>query len=93
MTETYKYKSQIATAIGAIATIITILGVTQLKDIFPQYGAYIPIIVAIAAWYLSQTTENKRVQVAEQMVYEKYNDPTPEVLNPEYEIGDDSDGC
>ena len=93
MTETYKYKSKLATAIGAIATIISILGVTQLTDLFPEFGKYIPIIVAIAAWYLSQTTENKRVQVAEQIICEQYNDPTPEVLNPEYELGDDADGC
>lgn len=72
--ESYKLKSKIATAIGGIATIITILGVEQLANIFPGYGQYIPVIVAAATWYLSQTTENKRVHVAEQMVHEQYND-------------------
>lgn len=72
--ESYKLKSKIATAIGGIATIITTLGVEQLANIFPGYGQYIPVIVAAATWYLSQTTENKRVQVAEQMVHEQYNE-------------------
>lgn len=70
--ESYKYKSQIATAIGGICTIITALGVEQLASIFPGYGQYIPVIVAAATWYLSQTTENKRVEVAEQLVHEEY---------------------
>lgn len=88
--ESYKYKSQIATAIGGICTIITTLGVEQLASIFPGYGQYIPVIVAIATWYLSQTTENKRVEIAEQLVHEQYNDPTAEVLNDEYTVGDDT---
>lgn len=74
MTESYKLQSKIATAIGGIATIITALGVEQLAAIFPGYGQYIPVIVAAATWYLSQTTENKRVEVAEQMVHEEYNE-------------------
>jgi hypothetical protein len=96
MVESYKIKSKLATAIGAVATIISILGVNQLKELFPQFGTYIPIIVAIAAWYLSQSTENKRVEVAEQLVEEKYvvTDPNSnECLNDEYEVGDESDGC
>ena len=84
--ESYKTKSKIATAIGGIATIISVLGVEQLNSLFPGYGQFIPAIVALATWYLSQTTENKRVEVAEQLVHEQYNDPTPEI-NPEYEVG------
>lgn len=96
MVESYKSKSKLATAIGAIATIISILGVDQLQSMFPQFGIYIPAIVAIASWYLAQSTENKRVEVAEQMVEEKYavTDPTSnECLNDEYNVGDESDGC
>lgn len=96
MVESYKFKSKLATAIGAVATIISILGVTQLRELFPQFGTYIPIVVAIAAWYLSQSTENKRVEVAEQMVEEKYSsEPVEEYedgLNQEYTAGED-DGC
>ena len=92
MVESYKFKSKLATAIGGIATVITILGTGQLEAIFPQFGKYIPVVVAIATWYLSQTTENKRVEVAEQLVHEQYNDPTPDVLNDEYTSGDE-DGC
>ena len=47
----------------------------------------------IAGYILAQLTENKRVAVAEQIIHEQYNDPTPEVLNDEYEFGDDDGGC
>ena len=47
----------------------------------------------IAGYILAQLTENKRVAVAEQRIHEQYNDPTPEVLNDEYEFGDDDGGC
>ena len=82
LTESYKLKSKLATAIGGICTIITALGVNQLNNAFPGYGQYIPVIVAIATWYLSQTTEDKRVQVAEKLVHEEYNNTTS--LNDEY---------
>ena len=77
MTESYKYKSKLATAIGGICTIISVLGVQELTEIFPGYGQYIPAIVAIATWYISQTTENKRVEIAEQLIHEQYNDTPP----------------
>ena len=102
-TKTYKYKSKIATAIGAVATIITIVGQEQLAAIFPGYGQYIPIIVAAASWYLAQTTENKRVEVAEQMLLEQFSKLVPiedvdpaseyEPLNDEYTTGCEEDGC
>ena len=93
MVESYKFKSKLATAVGGIATVITTLGIGQLEAIFPQFGKYIPVVVALATWYLSQTTENKRVEIAEQLVHEQYNDPSPDVLNDEYTSGDDNDGC
>ena len=101
MTETYKYKSKIATAAGAVATIITIVGQEQLINIFPGFGQYIPLLVAAATWYLSQTTENKRVEIAEQIIAEKYAklvptedvDPTLEYASEDYpEVGDE-DAC
>lgn len=91
MVESYKIKSKIATAAGAIATIISIVGVTQLQNILPSFSEYIPVIFALATWYLSQSTENKRVQIAEQLIHESYNDPTAENLNPEYVVGESDD--
>lgn len=78
MVESFKYKSKMATAIGAVATIISILGVDQLQTMFPSFGQYIPIVVAAASWYLSQTTENTRVDIAEQLIREEYEDNASE---------------
>lgn len=78
MVESFKYKSILATAIGAVATIISILGVDQLQAMFPTFGKYIPAIVALATWYLSQSTENTRVDIAEQLVHEQYDEAPPE---------------
>ena len=72
MTESYKLKSKLTTAIGGIATIITTLGVDQLEAIFPGYGKFIPAIVALATWYTSQTTENTRVEKAKKIAVENY---------------------
>ena len=94
MVESYKYKSQIATAAALIAGLIVYIGKDNLATIVPaQYANWIPIIVMIAGYVLAQVTENKRVEVAEQMVHEKYIDPTADVLNDEYVVGDEEDGC
>ena len=88
MTETYKYKSKIATAIAFIATLIAYLGEDGLKQIMPaEYAFLIPILVFIAGYILAQTTENKRVEVAEQLIHEQYNGESDE--NPETE----TEGC
>lgn len=72
MTESYKIKSKIVTAIGGICTIITALGVDQLEAIFPYWGKFIPAVVALATWYSSQTTENTRVERAQKIAVEEY---------------------
>ena len=94
-TTTYKYKSKIATAISFIAAAIVYIGKDELAKIMPpEYAFLASIIVLIAGFILAQSTENKRVEVAEQMIYEKLDQPidTEEhVLNDEYEV--DSDGC
>ncbi len=105
MVTTYKYKSKIATAISFIAALIAYLGKDGLTQIMPEeYAWLIPIIVFCAGYILTQATENKRVDVAEQMLIEKYAKLVPtedvdpaaeyEELNPEYSsvVGDD-DGC
>ena len=103
MTETYKYKSKIATAIAFIAAFISYIGRDGLIEILPAgYSYLIPIIVFIVGYILAQSTENKHVETAEQMIIEKYAKLVPtEDVNPatEYEnekypvVGDDSDGC
>lgn len=72
MTESYKIKSKMVTAIGGICTVITTLGVDQLEAIFPNYGKFIPVLVALATWYSSQTTEDTRVERAEKIAVEEY---------------------
>ena len=96
MVETYKYKSKIATAISFIAAFIAFIGKDGLAQIIPaEYANWIPIIILLAGYIVTQTTEDKRVDVAEQRVYEQIAkdniDPDEPVLNDEYEC--DEDGC
>ena len=103
MVESYKYKSKIATAISFIAAFIAYIGKDGLAQIIPaEYANWIPIIILIAGYIATQTTENKRVEVAEQLILENQakNEPEPEiidndapVLNDEYTTGDAEDGC
>ncbi len=108
MVETYKHKSKIATAISFIAALIAYLGKDGLTQIMPsEYANLIPIIIFCAGYILTQTTENKRVDIAEQMIYEKIaqenEEATPKIydtnifdndapLNDEYEC-DTDDSC
>jgi len=74
MVESYKYKSKAANAIVFIAGLITYIGVDNLSKIMPVEWAYLaPIIVMIAGYIIVQTTENTRVEHAEQIITEKYN--------------------
>lgn len=89
MTQTYKYKSKIATAIAFIAGIIVYLGKDGLAQIIPgKYANIIPVIVLIAGYILAQTTEDKRVDVAEQIAYEEI----AKQVDPE-STGDAEDAC
>ena len=91
MVETYKYKSKIATALAFIAMIITALGKDGLTQIIPaEYVWTIPVIVGVATWILAQKTEDKRVDVAEQMVYEKM---AQESDHENIECDENEDGC
>ena len=96
--ESYKYKSQIATAAAFIAGLVVYIGQDKLATIVPtEYANWIPIIVLVAGYILAQTTENKRVDVAEQIVREEYTDPTAEEIEEDDTdvVGDDADddGC
>ena len=99
MVESFKYKSKIATAIAFIEMIITALGKDGLTQIIPaEYVWTIPVLIGAASWILAQKTEDHRVEVAEEMVHEQYNDvdPTTETeieTNTEDDVvGDDLDG-
>ena len=93
MTESYKIKSKIWTAISFIAAFIVYIGKDGLAQFIPsEYANLIPIIVLIAGYIITQKTEDKRVDIAEQLIHEKYNDPTPEVFNDDY-VGDLEDDC
>ena len=97
MTETYKYKSKIATAISFIAAFIVYIGREGLTQIMPtEYANLIPIIILIAGYILTQSTENKRVEVAEQMVHEQYDQDAPGITTDEKIepiTGDEDDVC
>jgi len=72
MVQSYKNKSKIATAAAFIAGLIVYIGQDQIASVIPpEYANWVPIIVLIAGYILAQTTENKRVDIAEQLVYEK----------------------
>ena len=87
MVESYKYKSKIATAIGFLATIIVSLGKDGLTKIIPaEYVWIIPVLVTIASWILAQKTEDKRVDVAEQMVHEEYSQTIPETTEDDDDV-------
>lgn len=73
MVESYKNKSKTANAIVFLAGLITYIGVDNLSKIIPAEYAYLaPVIVMIAGYIIVQTTENTRVEVAEQLAVKKY---------------------
>lgn len=77
MIESYKYKSKAANAIVFIAGLISYLGVDILAKILPKELAYLaPVIVMIAGYIVVQSTENTRVERAEQIAIEQYQDNT-----------------
>ena len=74
MVQSYKNRSKLANAIVFLAGLITYIGVDNLAKVMPREWAYLaPIIVMIAGYIIVQTTENTRVEVAEQIITEKYN--------------------
>lgn len=79
MTESYKFKSKLATAISFLAAFIVYIGKDELAHLMPTELAYLaPVIVLAAGYIVTQGTENKRVDVAEQLVHEQYEDASTE---------------
>jgi hypothetical protein len=98
--ESYKNKSKIATLLSFIAAFIVYVGKDEIAKLLPaEYAFLAGLIVLIAGYFVTQSTENKRVKVAEQMVHEEYqnedDDPTIEdELNEDYdEIVGEDDGA
>ena len=90
MIETYKYKSKAANAIVFLAGLITYIGRDNLLQILPENYRYLaPILVLIAGYLVVQSTENTRVDIAEQRIIEQYQNVTP--ANNEDMAGDDID--
>lgn len=84
MTESYKNKSKIATAISFIAALIVSLGKDGLTQFIPaEYASIIPLLIFAAGYIVTQSTENKRVEVAEQLIHEEYQeeDSTDEIID------------
>lgn len=79
MVESYRVKSKLATAISFLAAFIVYVGKNQLAAVLPEELAYLaPVIVLIAGYIATQGTENKRVDVAEQIVHEQYAEDNTE---------------
>ena len=95
MTETYKYKSRLITAIAFIIMLLAAITPDAWQSFLPnQYCVFIPTIIAALTWLAAQLSEEKRVQTAEQLVIEKQNEILGQPLtNEEYITEEDEDGC
>lgn len=84
--ESYKNKSKIATLLSFIAAFIVYMGKDEIAKLLPaEYAFLAGLIVLIAGYFVTQQTENKRVDVAEQLIHDQYDQ------TPEDETGDEDD--
>ena len=73
MVESYKYKSKLTTARSFLSAFIVYVGKDELATVLPsEWASFAPVIVLIAGYIATQFTENKRVDIAEQLVHEEY---------------------
>ena len=71
--KSYKIPSKVTNLIVFIAAFIVYIGRDGLLQILPEQLAYLaPIIVLIAGYIAAQKTEDKRVEVAEQLAVENH---------------------
>ena len=71
--KSYQDKSKAATAITFIATYILYLGQDGLNELLPKEFLFIvPFLVYLAGYFVTQTTEDKRVAVAEDIKDEQF---------------------
>ena len=102
MVESYKFKSRLANILVFLAGLISYVGVDGLRTIIPsEYANLVPVLVMVAGYVVVQSTEDKRVVVAEELVHDEYrtealsNEDIAEAMdhmNDEYtsEFGDDN---
>ena len=73
MVESFKFKSRVANVCVFVAGLVSYVGVDGLRTIIPvEYAHLVPIIVMVAGYIVVQSTEDKRVSVAEELVHEEY---------------------
>ena len=90
MVQSYKNRSKLANAIVFLAGLITYIGVDNLAKIMPKEWAYLaPIIVMIAGYIIVQTTENIRVEHAEELAVINYEAENNATIDPAAEYTDD----
>lgn len=87
MVQSYKYKSKIATIISFAAAFIVYVGKDELAKLLPtEYASLAAGIVILAAYIVAQGTEDKRVEVAEQLAVENnQQEETPEDVQDDTE--------
>ena len=102
MTKTYKYNSRLITAIAFLVMLLAAITPEAWQSLLPEnYWVIIPTITAVLTYLAAQLSEEKRVNVAEQLIIESqadlinqqetndYNEPlTP--LNDVDETDDDN---
>lgn len=71
--KSYKIPSKITNLVVFLAAFIVYIGRDGLLQILPEQLAYLaPIIVLLAGYIAAQKTEDKRVEVAEQLAVENH---------------------
>lgn len=71
--KSYKIPSKVTNIIVFLAAFIVYIGRDGLLQILPEQLAYLaPIIVLIAGYIATQKTEDKRVDIAEQLAVENH---------------------
>lgn len=71
--KSYKIPSKVTNLVVFLAAFIVYIGRDGLLQILPEQLAYLaPIIVLLAGYIAAQKTEDKRVEVAEQLAVENH---------------------
>ena len=92
MTKTYKYNSRIITAIAFIIMLFAAITPEAWQSILPeQTWVFIPTIICILTYLAAQLSEEKRVDVAEQLIIEKQNEILGQPLTNEEYVSDNDD--
>lgn len=88
MTELKSFKniSRLVTVIMALLTMLSMITVEQWQTILPtKYVIYAPIIATGIAFIVNQYSEEKRVNRAEDLIHQQYQEPTQDLGDEESE--------